>query len=228
MRKFLLITLCLLLGLLAGCSAFQTEFRDEQGQALDHPYGDEPPIVRLSFHLNWDIPVFVSVNGGTKVPLPYGRTFPVETRAQKYIQYELWWIERIGGSDDRLSGVEHHVTGLYTGETIIIDEFLLRGWTKIEVVIYNSSSQTKSFATMQGESFTLRPQEERTLFVVAGDFTLIWPANNGETIRGRTQLLPGRRVPWKNRSVNAVIMIHDFTPNMNQRRILRNGGYLKL
>lgn len=228
MRKFPLISLCLLLGLLAGCSAFQTEFRDEQGRALDHPYGDEPPIVRLNFQLSWDVPVFVSVNGGTKVPLPYGRTFPVETRAQKYIQYELWWIERIGGSDDRLSGVEHHVTGLYTGETIIIDEFLLRGWTKIEVVIYNSSSQVKTFSSMQGGSFTLRPQEEKTLFVVAGDFDLTWNDNKGNTVRGRRQLLAGHKVPWKNRAVDAVIAIHDFIPNMTQRRILRNGGYLRL
>ncbi|MDQ5938589.1 MAG: hypothetical protein QG603_200 [Patescibacteria group bacterium] len=230
MRKYFLLSLCsvLLISLLSGCSAFQTEFRDEQGRALDHPYGNEPPITRLTFHLSWDVPVFVSVDGGTKVPLPYGRGFPVETRAQKHIPYELWWIERVSSGDDQLSGIEHHLVGLYTGEPIIVDEFLLRGWTRLEVIVHNASSQTKTFSTMQGESFTLQPQQWKTIFVVAGDFVLIWPANDGQTIRGRRCLTTGHKVPWKGRSVDAYFMIHDFVPNMHQRRILRNGGYLNL
>lgn len=227
MRKFLLITLCLLLGLLAGCSALQTEFRDEHGRALDHPYGDEPVIVKVRFQQNYNGWVAVSVDGGPRVTVPYGQSFSVEMRSKKVTNYEIWWAEWVG-SDNLLHGTEHQIVGLYTGETIIIDEFLLRGWTKIEVVIYNSSSQVKTFSSMQGGSFTLRPQEEKTLFVVAGDFDLTWNDNKGNTVRGRRQLLAGHKVPWKNRAVDAVIAIHDFIPNMTQRRILRNGGYLRL
>lgn len=228
MRKYFLVFLCsALLGLLAGCSAFQTQFRDEQGRALDHPYGDEPVIVTVNFHKTYDAWVAVSVNGGPRVPVPYGKNFPIQTRSQKELRYELWWAEWVG-ADQILHGEEHHLVGLYTGQTIVIDEFLLRGWTKIEVVIHNASSQSKSFSTLQGESFTLKPQEEKTLWVVAGDFTLIWPANDGQTIRGRRYLDVGHKVPWRGRAVDAVIMIHDFVPSMSQRRTLRNGGYLKL
>lgn len=230
MRKYFLLSLCsiLLLSLLSGCSAFQAEFRDEHGRALDHPYGNEPPITRLTFSLSWDVPVFISVDGGTKVPLPYGRDFPVETRAQKHIPYELWWIERVSSGDDQLSGIEHHLVGLYTGKPIVIDEFLLRGWTRLEVVVYNASfTQTKTFSTMQGEQFTLKPQEEKTIFEVAGEFKLTWSSKYGP-INGRRCLTAGHKVPWKERSVDAVLQINDFVPNMHQRRIIRNGGYFDL
>ncbi len=229
MPKYFLAFLCsiLLIGLLAGCSAFKTEFRDEQGRALDHPYGDEPVIVTLRFQQQYDGWVAVSVDGGPRITLPYGTDRPISYRSKKHLSYELWWAEWIGG-DSQLHGTEHHVVGLYTGKPIVIDEFLLRGWTRLEVVIYNSSSQVKSFTTMQGQQFTLKPQEEKTLFVVAGDFVLTWPSNDGQTVRGKRCLLPGHKVPWKERSVDAVIAVHDFVPNMSQRRLLRNGGYLKL
>lgn len=229
MPKYFLLSLCsaLLISLLSGCSAFQVEFRDEQGRALDRPYGDEPVIVTLLFQQRYDGWVAVSVDGGPRITIPYGADIPIQNRSKKHLSYELWWAEWIGG-DSQLHGTEHRVVGLYTGKPIVIDEFLLRGWTRLEVVVQNTSSQAKSFSTMQGESFMLKPQEEKTLFVVAGDFVLIWPASDGQTIRGRRCLTAGHKVPWKGRSVDAVFVIHDFVPSMNQRRILRNGGYLKL
>ena len=227
MRRYVLISLCLMALLpLCGCLGLGTEFRDEQGRALDHPYGDNPPTVTLTFqrhYIGWAV---VSVNGGPKIPLPYGRDFPVETRAQKYIRYEIWtapWV----GNDQVLHGEENHVVGLYTGEPIIVDEFLVQGWARLEVVVKNISSQTKTFQNIQGPVFTLRPHEEKIIFIAAGDFVLVWE-DRGRVIRGCRNLAPGHKVPWQGRSVDAVFLINDFIPNNNQGMLLDRGGCIRL
>jgi hypothetical protein len=226
MRRFTLISLAFLATLLiSGCSAFKTEFRDEQGRALDHPYGDEKVITTIGFYQNYNGWVSIAVNGGPSYTVPYGASVPVSFTSEKYFTYVVTWKEMIG-NNEQLCQQPYRGVGLI-GKPIVIDEFLLRNWAKLEVVVKNISSQTKTFQNIQGQVFTLRPYEEKTIFVVAGDFVLVWE-DRGQIIRGCRNLAPGHKVPWQDRSVDAVFLISDFAPNYDQGMLLEKGGCIRL
>lgn len=210
MRKYFLSFYAILsFVLLAGCSAFQVEFRDEQGRALDRPYGPEKVITTTPFIQNYDGWVAISVDGSPAITAPYGKPFPVNMVSQKRFFYEIFWDEQVG-YDGVLKKVRHSRTGLYNGKPIIIDEFLLRNWAKLEIIWYNTSPMPMMIWDNQKNAFLLKPFEEKTLFVVAGKYTLNWRANEGFNRITKTHvrtLAPGHKVPWANRSVDTIFEI---------------------
>lgn len=208
MRRFTLISLALVAFLMiAGCSAFKTEFRDEQGRALDHPYGDEKVITTIAFYQNYNGWVSIAVNGGTSYTQPYGATVPVSFTSEKYFTYVVTWKEMVGNNEELR---EQHYRGVgLVGKPIIIDEFLLRNWAKLEIIWYNTSPMPMMVWDNQNNVFLLKPFEEKTLFVVAGKYILSYrPDNGNRNTRECVRLLtPGHKVPWGNRSVDTIFQI---------------------
>jgi hypothetical protein len=208
MHRYIVISLALVAFLLiSGCSAFKTEFRDEQGRALDHPYGDEKVITTIAFYQNYNGWVSIAVNGGPSYTVPYGATVPVSFTSEKYFTYVVSWKEMVG-NNERLCQQPYSGVGLI-GKPIVIDEFLLRNWAKLEIIWCNTSPIPMMIWDNQRNSFLLKPFEEKTLFVVAGKYILSWRADGfNRTTRTHTRYLaPGHKVPWGNRSVDTIFQI---------------------
>ena len=209
MRRYVLIS-CLLMALLplCGCAGHRlpfglgVDYRDSEGRALDWPRGDNPVTVEMFFILNYNEPVYISVNGGPRNELRPGRNSVVTLTSKKSIPFEVWWGKRVG-YDTFLEGDPHYVVGLYTGQPIIIDELFLRNLVRLEFVVANISGESIDFVDGHGNVFTLKPGEDRVLNILAGDYILTWrPSANWATVsvnwaakRGLSHVPPSRTVP---------------------------------
>jgi len=211
MRKFLLYVLCsfLLAGLLAGCAAFKTEFRNKEGVALDHPYGEERAITRVVAKQAYREQIAVSIDGGSATVYEPGDPIKYKMTSKKTFTIRVWWGDMIG-YDGKLKEESHPRVGLWTGEPIIIDEFFLRNWARLEIVIKNIGNVPLTLADVQDNDFILGALEEKTLFVVDGKYILTWRGleqNRYLSRKTERYLAPGHKVPWGTRSVDAVFLI---------------------
>ncbi len=210
------VSLCLVALLpLCGCAGrlpfgLGVDYQDREGRPLDHPYGDDKPITSIGFYQQYDGWVSIAVNGGVFMPVAYRDSLPVEFTSKKYFDYEVSWKEVVGYNGE-LRVQHYRGVGLFN-QAITITEDLLRNWAKLEIVVENTSPMPLSFADGRGNTFILKTFEDKTLFVVDGEYFLSWRlanANTYATIGHRYHYLaPGHKVPYKGRAVDAVFLIH--------------------
>lgn len=232
MRKYVLcacVILCVVL--LTACSAFQVEFRDEYGRALDRPYGPQKVITTTPFIQNYDGWVAISVDGSPAITVPYGENFPAHMVSQKHFSYEIFWEEQIG-YDGVLQKVRHSRTGLYSGKPIVIDELFLRNWVRLKFVVSNNGIETADYGSSQGHVFTLLPGQDIVLDVIAGYFELSWRPHDksysGESLRGCKTLRPGKKILWKDTIYDDGTITRRVRPNWSDHRTIRRGDCIPL
>lgn len=229
MRKYSLYLFLALLPL-CGCLGLGVQFRDQQGRALDHPYGPEKIVVQTVFYQRYNGWTAVAIDGGSANTLAVGDSLTVKMTSRKHFSYEVFWDEQIG-YDGALRKVRHSKVGLYTGQPIVIDEAFLRDVPFIEIVICNEGGEVTDYSDSQNHQFTLPPMGSMVLRVAAIEYRLVWrPSGNysGESMRGCKLLTPGKKVFWNGKFYEDRIYTNRSRPNWRDMQAMRGNGCFPL
>ncbi len=236
MRKFTLLWLVLAtMSLIAGCSTFKTEFRDEQGRALDFPgnsLGRQKVKTIVTFYQNYPGWVSVSVGSSSAYAVAFGDSVRFEMTSEKEFHYEVFWEEELG-YDGVLQKVRHSKVGLYTGKPVVITEAFLRDVPKIDIVVCNNSPEATYNYDSQGNQFVLEPFGFKELKVAAGPYKLSWrPADKkykGESLHGCKTLTVGKKVFWNGKFYEDRLFSNRSAPNWEDlEQMRRHNGCIPL
>ncbi len=224
MRQFTLFSLIFAV-VLTCCGGCTVQFRDQQGRALDRPYGPEKVVVEHPFVQQYPGWVAISVDGGPAIEVPYGKLFPTSSVSQKYFSYKVFWAEWVG-YDQKIRGQENTVVGLYTGQPIVIDEAFLRGVPFIEIVVCNEGSESTYYSDSQGNSFTLQPSRFKELRVATGPYKLTWRPSSGqytgESLRACKNLTLGKKIFYNEKFYEDRLFTYRSIPNWEDFEQMRS------
>lgn len=220
--------LCLMAMLsLCGCFGLGVQYRDQQGRALDWPYGQERVVTTAKFYQHYNGWVAIAVDGDPALTVSYRDSLSVDMTSRKSFKYEVSWDEQVA-FNGRIRKVRHIATGLYTGRPVIIDEAFLRNIPGLEIVIDNTSPLAAEFYDSQRHKFILGPMDGVVIRVMAGDYVLNWRPLDGsqqeQSLSVCKMLRPGKKVFWDGNFYDDRIHVDRIKANWRDLQAMRKGG----